>query len=233
YGRGSNFMGLLTTALADGDRSRWLGWLRAWVRQPGANLRHLILRRWSEQSVIALVMQPLDNSLRCRLKRGLFGRRLTTEQGHGQPNPSWIPIGHDAVRRLARKMDGLPLGSWADLFNIPMTAHILGGAVIGETPEQGVIDACHRVHGYPHLHVVDGSAVSANLGVNPSLTITAQAERAMALWPNKGDTDQRPAPGQPYVRPECVPPRHPVVPQDASGALRWARPAASVEREDA
>jgi cholesterol oxidase len=104
--------------------------------------------------------------------------------------------------------------------NVPMTAHILGGAVISDDPATGVVDPYHRVHGYPTLHVVDGSAVSANLGVNPSLTITAQAERAMSLWPNAGDADPRPAQGQPYERVAPVAPVHPAVPAGAPGALR-------------
>ena len=86
-----------------------------------------------------------------------------------------------------------PGGTLGDLANVPLTAHFLGGCVIGRTAEQGVVDPYLRVHGYPGLHVVDGSAVSANLGVNPSLTITAQAERAMSLWPNRGE--RRPAAG--------------------------------------
>ena len=131
---------------------------------------------------------------------GIFGRRLTSKQGHGEPNPTWIPAGHDVVRRIARRIGGFAGGGWNDVFNIPMTAHFLGGTVIGDSRETGVIDAYHRVYGYPGLHIVDGSAVSANLGVNPSLTITAQAERAMALWPNRTDPDPRPAEGQPYRR---------------------------------
>jgi len=101
-----------------------------------------------------------------------------------------------------------------------VTAHILGGAVIGATPDDGVVDPWHRVYGHPGLHVVDGAAVSANLGVNPSLTITAQAERAMSFWPNKGDEDHRPPLGSSYVRLAPVPPDNPAVPADAPGALR-------------
>ena len=101
-----------------------------------------------------------------------------------------------------------------------MTAHFLGGAVIGDSVETGVIDPYHRIYGHPGLHVVDGAAVSANLGVNPSLTIIAQAERAMALWPNKGDCDERPLLGAPYVRLAPVAPRAPIVPADAPAALR-------------
>jgi cholesterol oxidase len=104
--------------------------------------------------------------------------------------------------------------------DIPLTAHFLGGCVIGATPEDGVVDPYHRVHGYPGLSIVDGSAVSANLGVNPSLTITAQAERAMALWPNKGEADPRPRPGEGYRAVAPVPPLRPVVPVSAPGALR-------------
>ena len=114
----------------------------------------------------------------------------------------------------------MPGGTWGDLFNVPMTAHFIGGCPIGDSAETGVIDPYHRLFGYPGLHVVDGSTLSANLGVNPSLTITAQAERAMALWPNKGESDRRPELGQPYLRLDPVAPRHPVVPDGAAGALR-------------
>ncbi len=87
-------------------------------------------------------------------------------------------------------------------------------------PGSGVIDPYHRVYGHPGLHIVDGSAVSANLGVNPSLTITAQAERAMAAWPNRGEPDPRPPLGAPYQRVAAVPPAHPAVPAGAPAALR-------------
>jgi cholesterol oxidase len=94
-----------------------------------------------------------------------------------------------------------------------MTAHFLGGCPMGAAAGDGVIDAYHRVHGYPGLSVVDGSTVSANLGVNPALTITALAERAFSVWPNKGDPDRRPAPGEDYQRLDPIPPRTPAVPQ--------------------
>ncbi len=218
YGKGSNAMGLLTTALADGGPRRALRWLSEVMRQPGTFLRNLSLRKWSEQTIIALVMQSRDNSINLRPKR--WGRGLTSEQGHGEPNPTWIPVGHEAVRQIAEEIDGFAGGGWNDVVNIPMTAHILGGAPIGATAEDGVIDPYHRVHGYPGLSVVDGAAISANLGVNPSLTITAQAERAMAYWPNRGEPDTRPEPGDPYRPLTPVAPHHPVVPADAPGALR-------------
>ena len=125
---------------------------------------------------------------------------MTSKQGHGEPNPTWIPAGNEVTRRIAEKIDGVAGGTWGELFNIPLTAHFLGGAAIGDSPEHGVIDPYHRVYGYPTLSVMDGAAISANLGVNPSLSITAQAERAASLWPNKGEDDQRPAQGEPYRR---------------------------------
>ena len=94
------------------------------------------------------------------------------------------------------------------------------GCAIGDSPSTGVVDPYLRAYGHNGLHVMDGSVVSANLGVNPSLTITAQAERACALWPNAGGDDARPAVGDPYVRLVPTPPSNPVVPEHASGALR-------------
>jgi cholesterol oxidase len=221
YGKGSNAMGLLTTALADGGgRSRPLTWLREVSHHPVMMLRNLSMRRWSEQTIIALVMQTRDNSITCYSTRGLLGWRLTSKQGHGEANPTWIPAGHDAVRRIARRIRGFAGGGWNDVFNIPMTAHFLGGAPIGDSAETGVIDPYHRVYGHPGLHVVDGAAISANLGVNPSLTITAQAERAAALWPNRGEPDQRPPLGAPYRRLDPIAPRAPAVPAGAPAALR-------------
>lgn len=232
YGKGSNAMGLLTTALADGGAGpRPLHWLREASRHPVMLLRNLSMRHWSEQTIIALVMQTRDNSITSYTKRGLLGRRkLTSRPGHGEPNPTWIPVGHEAVRRIAAKIKGFPGGGWNDVFNIPMTAHFLGGAPIGDSPDTGVIDPYHRAYGHPGLHVVDGAAVSANLGVNPSLTITAQAERAMAMWPNAGDEDPRPPLGQPYERLTPVPPRRPVVPAGAIGELRIVPVAVSARR---
>jgi cholesterol oxidase len=112
------------------------------------------------------------------------------------------------------------MGQLGDLIDAPMTAHFVGGCCIGADAEHGVIDAYHRAFGQHGLHVVDGSAVSANLGVNPALTITAQAERAMAFWPNRGEPDPRPALGSAYVPVPAVPPTNPVVPDDAPAALR-------------
>jgi cholesterol oxidase len=220
YGKGSNVMGLLQTLLTRGGpwrRTRWLGKL---VRHPLTTARALSVRRWSERTVIALVMQSEDNSLTVSLRRSWYGRRrLAAGIGHGAPNPSWIPAGNQAVELLAEELDGTAGGSITEVFGAPVTAHILGGAVVGATPADGVVDPYHRVFGHPGLHVVDGAAVCANLGVNPSLTITAQAERAMSFWPNKGEPDRRPELGDAYQRLDPVRPRAPIVPPHAPAAL--------------
>ena len=224
YGRGSNLMGLLSTPLTDGGgpAPRWVKWLGQVARHPGrfASL-YLGLSHWSERTVIGLTMQSLDNSITVRPRRTVTGRiRLTSEQGHGVPNPTWIPAANEAMRRAAARIDGFPLNSAGEMVDVPMTAHFIGGCPIGDTPESGVVDPYHRMYGHPGLHVVDGSAVSANLGVNPALTITAQAERAMAMWPNAGETDARPPLGAAYRRVAAVPPKNPVVPSTAPAALR-------------
>jgi len=228
YGKGSNAMGLLQTLMTDGQlpdgtgEPRWKQLLNNAGGDPRGTLRLLNPRRWSERTMIALVMQNLDNSITTYTKRGKLGRRrVVSKQGHGVPNPSWIPVGNEATRRIAEKIDGVAGGTWGELFNIPLTAHYLGGAAIGDSREAGVIDPYHRVWEYPTLFVVDGAAISANLGVNPSLSITAQAERAASLWPNKGENDIRPQQGEAYRRLDPIAPAHPVVPDWAPGALRW------------
>ncbi|MCK0110591.1 GMC family oxidoreductase [Ornithinimicrobium sp. F0845] len=224
YGHGSNAMSALQTVLTDEVEGtpRWRTWAAELWRQRRILPRIYDLRHWSERTVIALVMQSLDNSITTFPRRTRFTRRwvLGSRQGHGAPNPTWIPAANEAVRRMARIVGGVPGGNIGEQFNRPLTAHFLGGCVIGDSAGTGVIDPYHRVFNYPGLHVVDGSAVSANLGVNPSLTITAQAERAMALWPNKGEPDPRPDLGEQYAVTRPVPPLTPAVPGPAPGALR-------------
>jgi cholesterol oxidase len=224
YGKGSNVMALLQTVLTDGDGPgpRWQTWLKEmWNERKNVSSLY-DLRHWSERTVVALVMQTLDNSITTYPKRipGTKKWRMTSRQGHGQPNPTWIPVANKVVRKMATIMGGTAGGSIGEPFNMPMTAHFIGGCAIGDSPERGVVDPYQRVYGYEGLHIADGSAISANLGVNPSLTITAQAERAMSFWPNKGEEDPRPAIGAEYERITPVPPKQPVVPESAPGALR-------------
>jgi cholesterol oxidase len=220
YGKGQNALFPLTAPLVDGGSVRFLRFLLICHLHPMRFIRSLRIHRASERTVILLVMQSLDNSLTSFGKRGLLGYRLKTKQGEGLPNPDWIPLAHDVARRYAKKIDGDAFGMYADAFNIPSTAHYIGGCTMGLTPDEGVIDPYQRLYGHPGLHVADGSAVSANLGVNPSLTITAQAERAMAFWPNRGEADPRPEVGAGYQRIAPVPPKNPTVPEAAPGALR-------------
>jgi cholesterol oxidase len=225
YGKGSNVMSLLQTVLTDHHvphYPRWKIWLKEVWQHKHKVLDLYDLRHWSERTVIALVMQSIDNSITTFSKRSrLTGRwHLSSRQGHGAPNPTWIPVGNKVVRDMAAILGGMPGGSIGEPFNRPLTAHFIGGCTIGESPETGVLDPYQRVFNYPGLHVVDGSAISANLGVNPSLTITAQAERAMAFWPNKGKADPRPPLGTAYERIAPVEPERPAVPASAPGALR-------------
>ncbi|MET8802076.1 GMC family oxidoreductase [Streptomyces sp. NPDC004546] len=223
YGKGSNSMGglsILQVPYAEGS-SRALAWLTNAARHPLLVLRSLSNRRWSERTIIGLVMQSLDNSLTTYLKPGGVGKGLlTARQGHGTPNPKQIKAATEAASALAAEINGFAGSNVGELMGTPLTAHFLGGCPIGDSAETGVIDPYHRLYGHPGISVVDGAAVSANLGVNPSLTITAQAERAMSFWPNKGEDDPRPAQGAAYERLKPVEPQAPVVPAEAFGALR-------------
>jgi cholesterol oxidase len=219
YAAGSNAMALLSTLGTPGGGRvpRPLRWVGQLVRHPGRLPSILLgIRHWSERSIIGLIMQSTDTSLTLYPRRTVLGRwtgrwRLTSRQGHGAPNPTWIPVGFEAMSRAARLMRGFPASSVGEIVDVPMTAHLIGGCAIGGSAQTGVVDPYHRVFGHPGLHVVDGSSVSANLGVNPSLTITAQAERAMALWPNRGQDDPRPTLGDAYRRVAPVPARRPAV----------------------
>ncbi|GAB3129203.1 GMC family oxidoreductase [Tsukamurella serpentis] len=227
YGPGRNVMGMMQTLLVDGGehRTRVRGLLRDVVRNP-SYVRMLKQKNWGQRVMILLVMQTLDNSITTYTKRipGTRKRRMVSKQGHGAPNPTWIPVGNEAARICADTIGGVAGSTWGDIFNIPMTAHFLGGAAISPTPATGVIDPYHRIHGYPSLYVVDGAAISANLGVNPSLSIAAQAERAASLWPNKGEQDPRPAQGTEYERIAPTAPKSPMVPEGAPGQLLLPMP---------
>lgn len=222
YGKGSNLMGLLQTAMTDGAsvNTRRRQWLKTVIRKPSLIATILNVKRWSERTVIALVMQDVDSAIKVRSKRGLFGWRLTSVNDSERPNATYIPVANETARRIANRYGGIAGGHIGDLVNAPFTAHFVGGCVIGKNPDEGVIDAYHRLWNYPTLHVIDGSTITANLGVNPSLTITAQAERAISLWPNKGEVDLRPLQGASYQRIKPISPRYPVVPMHAPAALR-------------
>ena len=223
YGKGSNFMALLQSVMASGKKGQAPNPLRLiWATL--TNLHRLPsfynLRDWSERALILLVMQSRDNSLVTYFKRGLFGSHLSSKQGHGEQNPAWVPVGHEIAREIAKDVNGTAGAVVTEPFGIPMTAHFLGGCVIAPDAQGGVVDAYLRAFGVAGLHIMDGSTLSANPGVNPSLSITAQAEWACAHWPNLGEADARPALGQPFELVAPIAPLHPVVPVNAIGALR-------------
>ena len=189
YGDGGGAMARNYTLLTgQGTRlTRPLKLLAEAVRKPRTLLKTLAPGNWSRRTLILLVMQTLDNSIRLRPIESRAGHvRLQTEQDPDNPNPTYIAAANDVAERLARKVDGYAQSSVVEaLANIPTTAHILGGAVIGADEERGVIDRDGRVFGYERMLVTDGSAIPANPGVNPSLTITALAERTMSTVPPK------------------------------------------------
>ena len=222
YGKGSNFMGLLQTVMTDGIniKDRRKQWLRQVITKPSLVLKIMDVRKWSERTVVALIMQNVDSAISVTGKRGIFGYRLTSKNDSLHPNATYIPAANEVARRIAENNGGIAGGHIGDLVNAPFTAHFVGGCVIGDSVSNGVIDPYHRVYNYPTMHVVDGASVTANLGVNPSLTITAQAERAFSMWPNKGETDPRPAQNSQYKKVDAVFPSKPFVPKGAVGELR-------------
>jgi len=190
YGSGADSQSLLFTLLTEAGtrRTQPLHLLLNVARHPRVALKAFRIRDWSQRTVILLVMQTLDNAIRLRVKRRLPNGSvvLTTEQDPDNPNPDKIPAAYRAAEWIRQRVGGTPQAVFTEaILSIPTTAHILGGAVIGADPARGVIDASHRAFGYQNLLVCDGAAVPANVGVNPSLTITAMAERALTHVPPK------------------------------------------------
>ncbi|MEN9715964.1 MAG: hypothetical protein RJA35_1431 [Actinomycetota bacterium] len=223
YGKGSNLMAGLQVLMSSGrggEAPNPLRLLGTTLANLGKLPRFYNFRNWSERTLILLVMQARDNSLTTYLKQGIFGKKLTSRQGHGEANPSWVPAGHRFAKALATEIRGTAGAVTTEAFGIPMTAHFLGGATIGATAADGVVDGYLRVFGEPGLHIFDGSTLSANPGVNPSLSIAAQAEWACAHWPNLGEADLRPRLGEVFARIAPTVPANPAVPETAPAALR-------------
>ncbi len=199
YPAGSDAMAVLTTVLTDDGPGmpRWLRWMGNVVRHPLQFVRSIVPFGWAKRSAILLVMQPVSSYLRYVLKRKWywpFSKKVDTELAPGQAKPPvYLPIANQIARRMAEKMDGVPQSGLIEVtMNKASTAHILGGCPIGATPEDGVVDTKSRLYGYDDFYVVDGSIIPANLGVNPSLTITAMAEHAMSHVPEKPGADLPP-----------------------------------------
>jgi cholesterol oxidase len=192
YGNdGDSMHRLYTLLVGDGTRlTRPLKLLGQILLHPRRLAKVLFPRHWSRRTIIILVMQTLDNAIALRPRKGPFGSFwLQTEQDPERPNPTFIPVANQTAEWFAKRTGGIAQSSvFEALFNIPTTAHILGGAVIAPDPERGVVDSRQRVFGYENLLVCDGSAIPANVGVNPSLTITALAEHAMSHVPAASHT---------------------------------------------
>jgi cholesterol oxidase len=217
FGVGSNIMTLLTTYHLHGKQKHpTLAWVKELFEHPEEVLGSLDARHWSERMIVLLAMQTTDTSIELYWKDGM----LRSRQGSGTPPSVHIPVVEQFADRLAKKIRAEQRALDFETINRTASAHFIGGIPIGEDPTRGAVDPYQRAFGQPGLHVMDGSVMPANPGVNPSLMISAFAERAMAFWPNKGDVDPRPALGSPYRRLAPVMPRHPSVPAGAPGALR-------------
>ena len=191
FGKGHDAMCALVAALTDGGKRapRILRWIGNELRHPVRNLRLRNPAGWAKETVILLVMQTLDNYFHLGRRRPWFFpfiKVLAAEHDDERRHPKWLPSGNDFGRRLARRVGGVAANVVTEVtVNAPITAHILGGCGFGPTPEEGVIDAENKVKGYPNMIVCDGSQIPENLGVNPALSITAFAERAMSFVPPK------------------------------------------------
>lgn len=161
--------------------------LGALLTHPITFLKLFFTKAPSDKGVIFLIMQTLENSMRIRLRRGLFGSSMSMVNDSKQGVPTYIPVGQDALYRYAKKVNGVPMNALTEItLGLASTAHILGGCPMGKTKQDGVVDDFFRVHGYPDMYILDGSIMPCNLGVNPSLTITTFAEYAMDHIPAKG-----------------------------------------------
>ena len=216
YGKGADSQSLLFALMTEaGSRGNQpLHLLANMARHPIMALRAARVRGWSRRTMVVLVMQSLDNAMRLTVKRRWPNGNvvLTTEQDPNSPNPDKIPAAYRAAEWIQHRISGTAQSVVMEAaLAIPTTAHILGGAVIGRDAYTGVIDAHHRVFGYQNLLVCDGSAVPANIGANPSLTITALAERAIAELPTNAASEA--AVRSPGMAPRAVEKRR-----------RWRRP---------
>src|SRR5690606_5883665 len=187
YGSGSGFFRLLGVPLAPGRHalSRLAAAVATVVRHPVNTLRWYFVHNWAKRTVILLYMRSMEGTLRLRLGRSwltAFRKKLVSEVAEGPIPTASIPEATEIGRRMAARLDGYTSSMITEVvLGSPTTAHLLGGCPMGASIETGVIDHQHQVFGYPGLYVIDGSSVSGNLGVNPSLTILALAERAMSV----------------------------------------------------
>ena len=217
YGVGSDVMAFLMTYHQHSEQKHASReWLKELVEHPSQVLGFDDARHWSERMAVLLCMQTTDTSIELYWHDG----RLHSRAGSGTPPSVHIPVVEEFADRLAKKMGSRQEALDFEVLNRTASAHFIGGIPIGDTSQSGAVDPYQRMFGQPGLHVMDGSVMPANPGVNPSLMITAVAERAMSRWPHKGEQDARPPLGSGYERIAPVMPHRPLVPAGAPGELR-------------
>jgi cholesterol oxidase len=195
YNDQSGAMGRLAT-LAVGEGKgfvRFLKWILTAIAHPIRLLKLTFsFRNWGKHSIIFLVMQSIDNSMRMVWKKGLFGSTISIKNDKHVKVPAFIPVGQEVMKRYAKKVNGIAQNAWPEiLLDMPMTAHILGGCPMGKDATEGVVNDKFEVHNYKNMYILDGSVIPCNLGVNPSLTITALSEYAMAQIPAKSERNKQ------------------------------------------
>lgn len=189
YPRGSDALALLSGPMigAEGKGPRWWRALKAMVGDPVGWGRAVWPPGLAEQTMFLVVMEDRDSSVSLRMSRGMLGSRVGSFVSDEDTPPSSPPLAEDVANKLAARCGGAALSTLSETFaGLPVTAHILGGCAIGQSPEEGVIDRQHRAFGYPNLRIADGSVIPENLGVNPALSILALSERALSFVPPKG-----------------------------------------------
>ena len=216
YGPGSNSMALMYTGMTDGTEHPFTAWAKELVHHPGKTLSIDNASNWTERGFNMLCMRDHDDWLDLHWSGGM----MHSKPGASGAPPPILEVANDVANRVAHKIDGRPAQTFFAVANRATSSHFVGGMTMGDNPEEGALDPYQRVYGYPGLHVMDGSVIAANPGVNPSLTIAALAERAMSFWPNKGEEDTRPPLGSGYERLAPVMPHQPIVPAGAPGELR-------------
>lgn len=216
-GVGSDAMGLLLNwHQNDTQEHPFEDLVKEAIAHPSKVFGDFDVRHWSERTTVLLCMQTKDNFLDLYWDDGL----LRSKQGSGDPVKVHIPEVEAFTSEVAKRLDAREEALVFEHIRMAASAHFIGGVTIGETADKGAIDPYQRAFGYEGLHVIDGSVMPANPGVNPSLMITALAERAMSFWPNKGEADQRPPVGSGYKRLAPIMPHKPFVPTGAPGELR-------------
>lgn len=216
YGPGSDSMAMLYTGMTDGEEHPFTAWAKELIHHPGKTLSIDNATSWAERGFNMLCMRDHDDWLDLHWKDGM----LHSRPGASGAPPPILEVANDVAARVAEKIGGRPAQTWFAVANRATSSHFVGGMTMGDNREQGAIDPYQRVYGYPGLHIMDGSVIAANPGVNPSLTIAALAERAMSFWPNKGEDDPRPPLGSGYERIAPVMPHRPIVPAGAPGEYR-------------